>query len=170
MTKLLYAGPPWQVLHDDYAKKGRIDADAPVTASYEVDIRAPRDRVWELLASPLGWETFDPAIHDVRVDGQVAADTPFTWANGRARMKSRFAVVDPGRELTWTGVSMGFKVVHRHLLEPSGDGGTVVRSEESMAGPLLGLLFSEAKLRGALEKWLTALKAAAEKGAVRPQS
>lgn len=170
MTKLLYSGPTLQVLHDDYAKKGRIDSDAPVTTSYEVDIRAPRALVWELLANPLGWQAFDPAIHDVRVDGQVAADTAFTWVNGRARMKSRFAVVDPGRELTWTGVSMGFKAVHRHLLEPSGDGGTRVRCEESMAGPLLGLLLNEAKLRDALEKWLTALKAAAEKGAVSTRS
>jgi hypothetical protein len=31
-------------------------------------------------------------------------------------MKSTLAVVDPGRELSWTGASMGFKVVHRHLL------------------------------------------------------
>ena len=47
----------------------------------------------------------DPAIHDVRLDGPVAADTAFTWANGRARMRSRFAVVAPVRELTWTGAS-----------------------------------------------------------------
>ncbi len=162
MTKLLYAGPSLQVLHEEYAKHGRIDDQAPVTTTYEVDIKAPRERVWELLASPLRWEAFDPAIHDVRLDGPVAADTAFTWANGKARMKSRFAVVDPGREVTWTGASMGFKVVHRHLLDATADG-TRVRCEESMAGPLIVLLFNEAKMRAALEKWLTALKDAAER-------
>jgi len=163
MTKLFYAGPPLRVLHEEYAKNGRIDHEAPVTTTYEEDIRAPRERVWALLASPLGWETFDPAIHDVRLDGPVAAGTRFTWANGKARMKSRFAVVDPGRELTWTGASMGFNVVHRHLLADAPGGSTRVRCEESMAGPLLTLIYGEAKLRTALETWLTALKSAAER-------
>ena len=163
LNKLFYAGPPLRVLHEDYAKKGRIDDKAPVTTTYEVNVKAPRELVWELLASPLGWGSFDPAIHDVRLDGPVTAGTGFTWANGRARMKSRFAVVDPGRELTWTGASMGFKVVHRHLLADVPGGGTRVWCEESMAGPLLTLLYSEAKLRAALGTWLSALKTAAER-------
>ena len=37
------------------------------------------------------------------------------------------------------------------------------RSEESMAGPLLVLLYSSAKLQAGLEQWLTGLKAAAER-------
>jgi hypothetical protein len=163
LNQLLYAGPPLRVLHEEYAKNARIDDEAPVTTSYQVNIRAPRERVWDLLASPLDWGSVDPAIHDVRLDGPVTADTSFTWANGRARMKSRFAVVASGRELTWTGASMGFKVVHRHLLDDAPGGGTRVRCEESMAGPLLTLLYSEAKLRAALETWLTALKTAAER-------
>jgi hypothetical protein len=163
LNKLLYAGPPLRVLHDDYAKKGRIDDKAPVATAYEVNIKAPRERVWELLASPLSWGSFDPAIHDVRLNGPVTADTAFTWANGRARMKSTLAVVDPGRELSWTGASMGFKVVHRHLLSAHPGGGTRVRCEESMAGPLLTLLYSEARLRAVLGTWLGALKTAAER-------
>jgi hypothetical protein len=46
MTKLLYAGPLLRVLHEEYAKNGRIDQHAPVAAAYEVDIRAARERVW----------------------------------------------------------------------------------------------------------------------------
>jgi uncharacterized protein YndB with AHSA1/START domain len=163
LNQLLYAGPPLRVLHEEYAKNARIDDEAPITTTYQVNIRAPRERVWELLASPLDWGSFAPAIHDVRLDGPVTADTSFTWTNGRARMKSRFAVVDPGRELTWTGASMGFNVVHRHLLADAPGGGTRVRCEESMAGPLLTLIYGEAKLRTALEKWLTALRSAAER-------
>ncbi len=162
-TRLLYAGPPLRVLHEEYAENGRIDQDAPVTAACGVDIQAPRERVWELLASPPGWERIDPAIHDVRLDGPVAAGTAFTWANGRARMKSRFAVVNPGRELTWTGVSTGFKAVHRHLLDDAPGGGTHLRCEESMAGPLLTLIYSQARLRATVATWLTAVKTAAER-------
>jgi hypothetical protein len=110
----------------------------------------------------MDWPGFAAGIHHVHLDAAVAADTRFTWANGRARIKSRFAVVDPGRELTWTGVSSGFKVVHRHLLDATSDGATRVRCEESMAGPLLVLFYNRAKLQADLETWLTALKTAAE--------
>jgi len=163
MHQLLYRGPSIEVLHQRYAKQERIDTEAPVTAAYEVEIDAPLQRIWDLLADPLAWPSFAPEVHDVHLDGPVAADTRFTWANGRARMKSRFAVVDPGRELTWTGVSSGAKAVHRHLLEATGDGATRVRSEESMAGPLLVLFYSSAKLQAGLETWLTGLKTAAER-------
>ena len=37
-----------------------------------------------------------------------------------------------------------------------------VRSEESMAGPLLVLFCNSAKLQTGMEQWLTALKTAAE--------
>lgn len=42
---------------------------------------------------------------------------------------------------------MGFKAVHRHLLDDAPSGGTRVRCEESMAGPLLTLIYAEARLR-----------------------
>jgi uncharacterized protein YndB with AHSA1/START domain len=163
MNQLLYRGPSIEVLHEQYAKRERIDTRAPVTAAYEVQIDAPVQRVWDLLADPQAWPWFAPEVHDVQLDGPVAADTRFTWANGRARMRSRFAVVDPGREITWTGVSSGAKAVHRHLLEATGDGATRVRSEESMAGPLLVLFYGSAKLQAGMERWLSGLKTAAER-------
>ena len=163
MNQLLYRGPSIEALHQQYAKRERIDSQAPVTAAHEVEIDAPVQRVWELLADPMAWPSFAPEVHDVRLDGPVAADTRFTWANGRSRMTSRFAVVDPGREITWTGVSSGFKAVHRHLLEATGPGSTRVRSEESMAGPLLVLFYGSAKLQAGMESWLNGLKATAER-------
>jgi uncharacterized protein YndB with AHSA1/START domain len=100
MNQLLYRGPSIEVLHQQYAKRERIDSRAPVTAAYEVEIDAPVQRVWDLLADPMAWPSFAPEVHDVHLDGPVAVDTDFTWANGRSHMKSRFAVVDPGREIT----------------------------------------------------------------------
>ena len=95
---------------------------------------------------------------DVRLDGGVVEGARFTWRNGRTRLASRFAVVDANRELTWTGAALGAKVVHRHVMTPTDNGMTRLYSEESMAGPFLVLLFSSAKLRAALEHWLTAIK------------
>ena len=163
MNRLLYRCPSIEALHQQYAKRERIDTRAPVTAAGEVEIDAPVQRVWELLADPMAWPSFAPEVHDVHLDAPAAVDTRFTWANGRSRIKSRFAVVDPGREITWTGVSSGFKAVHRHLLEATSDGATRVRSEESIAGSLLVLFYSSAKLQAGIEAWLTGLKTAAER-------
>lgn len=163
LNQLFYSGPSIDVLHEEYAKKGRIDVRAPVRAAREIRIEAPVGRVWELLVNVPAWGTWDRAVHDVHLDSTVAADARFTWVNGRARIRSRFAVVDPGRELTWTGISTGAKAVDRHVLEATDDAATRVRSEESMAGPLLVLFYNSAKLRTGMEQWLTALKTAAEK-------
>jgi hypothetical protein len=163
LKQLFYRGPSIDVLHEEYAKKGRIDAGAPVGAAREIRIEAPVGKVWELLVNVPAWGTWDRAVHDVHLDSTVAADARFTWVNGRARIRSRFAVVDPGRELTWTGISTGAKAVDRHVLEATDDAATRVRSEESMAGPLLVLFYNSAKLRTGMEQWLTALKTAAEK-------
>ena len=162
LNRLFYGGPSIGVLHEEYAKKGRIDDEAPVKASHEVLIEAPVERVWGLLSDAPGWGAWATDIHDVRVDSTVTVDARFAWANGKARVRSTFAVVDAGRELTWTGVSSGAKAVHRHVLETTDDGATRVFSEESMAGPLLVLFFDGAKLRTGMEEWLTALKTAAE--------
>lgn len=162
LKRLFYGGPPMEVLHGEYAKKGHIDVEAPVKASCEVLIEAPAERVWELLCDVPGWGDWNPDVHDVRLGSEVEANAHFTWRNGKAHIRSRFAVVDPGREITWTGVSSGAKAVHRHVLESAGPGATRVFSEESVAGPLLVLFFNGAKLRAGMEGWLDALKRAAE--------
>lgn len=53
---------------------------------------------------------------------------------------------------------VGFKAVHRHLLDDAVSGGTHLRREGSMAGPPLTLIYSEARPRAALATWLTAVK------------
>ncbi|MFD4476639.1 SRPBCC family protein [Streptomyces sp. NPDC058471] len=154
-----------EVLHEEYAKKGRLDERAPVRGSHEIRIEAPVERVWALLSEPANWGSVDPAIHGVTVEsssGGAEVDARFTWTNGRNRIKSRFAVIDPGREIVWTGLAAGAKAVHRHVLEATEDGAPLVRTEESMGGPILILFFSDTKLHTALEKWLKGLKKAAE--------
>jgi Polyketide cyclase / dehydrase and lipid transport len=161
MIKLLYSGPDLGTLHAEYATRGRIDPQAPVRVRREIMIAAPVATAWALLSDPLGWHRIDPAIGDVQLDGGVRPGTPFTWRDGRAKIKSRFAVVQPEQGITWTGASFGARVVHRHLLNPRGDSTQLV-TEESMAGPLLPLLYGSGKLDAKLEKWLAAIKAAAE--------
>ena len=159
---LLYRGPALDVLHDEYAARRRIDRSAPIVASHSVTVAAPVTVVWQVLARPERWNDIDSAIRDVHLDGGVSEGARFTWRNDNTRLASRFAVVDPGRELTWTGTALGARVVHRHVLRPTHDGGTELFTEESMAGPFLVLFFNSAKLRRVLERWTVALSVAAE--------
>ncbi len=160
--KLFYRGPSVRVLHEQYAMQGRIDERAPVTSASELRIEAPAARVWQLLADPAGWPDVLPGRRVLRLDGGVTEGAEFSWAMGRNRISSRFAVVDPERELSWTGVAMGVKAIDRQVLTPTPDGATILRLEESMAAPLLGLLFSADRLRAQHEQWLHAVKRAAE--------
>jgi hypothetical protein len=157
-------GPDIETLHHDYECRGRIDHCAPIRASHSVVIDAPVSRVWGLLSRPEGWHDIDPAITDVRLESGVVAGGRFTWRSRKARLVSQFAVVDPERELTWTGTGFGAKVVHRHVLEALHDGRTQLFSEESMAGLLVALIFDDTKLHRALERWLTAISLAATSG------
>ncbi|WP_069814594.1 SRPBCC family protein [Streptomyces sp. TP-A0874] len=173
MTRMFSFGPPLGELRRDYALRGRTDPDAPVRAAAEERIDAPVERVWELLAGLSGWPAWNPSIKSVAVVGEESADGPtatpvacgtgFTWVNNGMRIRSQIAVAEPCRELSWTGVTLGIRAVHRNTFEELPDGGTMVRSEESMSAPLLALLFSSGKLERELSTLLGRLKAAAER-------
>ncbi|MEV0825033.1 SRPBCC family protein [Nonomuraea rubra] len=165
MKTLFYTGPSLEVLHEQYAKHGRIDPEATVHAAAEVVVHSPADVVWQVLTDPDCWQQSDPAIREVRFTCGVRPDAPFHWRNGRTRVVSRFAVVRPHEELTWTGVAAGARAVHRHVLTGTAVGVTRLRTEESMAGPLLTLFYSSAKLETVLTRWVDGIRSLAEQRA-----
>ncbi|GIH74440.1 SRPBCC domain-containing protein [Planobispora longispora] len=160
-SKLFYRGPSLTVLHDEYAVHGRLDRQAQLISSSSLVIGAPADRVWEIMADLATWPSWASKTEIVEL-GAVRPGAPFRWRLNGVPLRSRFAVVAPGRELTWTGVFLAYKAVDRHVLEPLEDGRTRVTVEESFAGPLASLVYSEDKLRANHERWLAELKAAAE--------
>ncbi|MEW9547333.1 SRPBCC domain-containing protein [Nonomuraea sp. NPDC050783] len=160
--KVFYAGPSIERLHEEYAKKGLLDQDAPVRSSSTVVIDAPAGKVWKLLADMANWPDWRSDARVVEL-GEVQPDATFRWKIRGMTITSTFAVVAPERELTWTGVAMGFvKAIDRMKLHETGDGRTRVTIEESMSGPLLPLFYNTAKLRQGHEDILRMLKVAAE--------
>jgi len=154
------------VLHEEYAKAHRIDDRAPLQGRRQIVIDAPLDRVWRTLTDVPAWDTnLEPGVKDIRLENGVTVDAEFARSNKGARMTARFAVVNSDGELAWTGQAFGAKVVHRFELTPGPDSTTEVVVEESMAGPLLALLFNTRKLTNLLEGSLHTLKSAAESGA-----
>ena len=162
LKSIFYTGPSLQTLQAAYAKQGRIDAAAAIKSNAEILVRAPVARVWQILADAPNWPAWMPGVKTVRLDSTVAPDAGFTWQSGSSTIKSTFAVVEPGRELTWTGISSGAKAVDRHILEAT-DGGTRVFMEESIAGPFVVLFYNSEKLRTAQRAFLAALKRLAER-------
>lgn len=159
MATVRHRSPSLADLHERYAKRGRVNADAPVTSTSSRVLDADVARVWSVVADVARWPTWWPAMRVLQLD-RVAVDAPFRWRAGGTPIRSRFAVVEPRRELTWTGRVLLFTAVDRHVLEPLDDDRTRVTVEESLQGPLLPWAYPADKLRASHEEWLGALAAA----------
>ncbi|WP_396452125.1 SRPBCC family protein [Actinomadura sp.] len=148
--------PDLATLHDEYALRGRIDEAAPVTNTSSTWIDAPPARVWAVLADLRGWEAWAPGFR-LRALDAVEPGREFRWSQNGTPLRSRFAVVDPERELSWTGSFLGFyRAVDRMVLAPE-RGGTRVTLQESLDGPLVRLIYGPDKLRAGHEARLAAL-------------
>jgi hypothetical protein len=158
-SSLFYSGPTLAALHEHYARNGLIDEAAQLTCSVSTVISAPPARVWAVLQDVAGWPAWYPAMRVLELTS-VRPGAPFRWRLRGLTMRSVFARVQPGRELTWTGRFLWYKAVDRHLIEEVTPGQTRVTSSESLAGPLLPWLYSPAKLRAGHLEWLAALTAA----------
>lgn len=168
--KLFYGGPPLKELHEEYAKKGRLDENAPVKSVDSITIDAPVATVWQLISDLRNWPQWRSDAQVTRLDA-IEPDARFQWKVRGASIKSTFAVIAPEQELTWTGVAMGWvKAIDRCRLAPAGDGRTTVTMEESMSGSLLTLLYNNGRLRKGHQDMLRMLKTAAEERAASPFS
>jgi hypothetical protein len=162
LKQLFYSGPSIDVLHKEYAKKGRIDARAPVGAAGEIRIEVPVGRVWELLVNVPAW---GPGIVPSTMSTSIPRSRPTPGSLGSTATPAS----GPGsRSSTQAGNSPGPGLHRRQGRGPACAGSDRRRCdprprEESIAGPLLVLFYNSAKLRTGMEQWLTALKTAAEK-------
>lgn len=164
LKQLFYRGPPRKILHEQYAKQGRIDEQAPVQTASSIDIGAPIEQVWQRLVNFPAWPTISPAFRNVRLEGTVVVDAGFRFTLNHVPIRATFAVVEPGRALIWTGTFLWFNAVDLYTLEPTTAGGTRLTLAESLAGALALLFTNSTQIRLQHERWLVALKRAVEDG------
>lgn len=158
IKQVFYNGPSFETLHRDYAKKGHIDENATIKTATEIHIAAPVERVWNQLINLSAWPAIDPSFRNVQLESNVEEDAYFRFVLNNFPIRAKFAVVAPNRELTWTGLSLWFKSVDLHVLEPIETGGTRLYSAESLAGVLASPLMTSEQLKKQHEKWLMAFK------------
>ena len=163
-SQMLYRGPSREVLHTRYAKSGRIDESAPITSSSHVLIAAPVDQVWALVSNLTAWPTITPSIRDVRLESSLEVDAFVRFRLNNFPIRARLAVVQPQRELTWTGVSLWYTAIDRIVLDARSGDQTHLTIAESFAGLFAIPLMSRTRLQSQHEQWLQAFKRAAERG------
>lgn len=143
-----------------FALEGRLDPEAPVSASGSILIDRPAEVVWTLLRAVTNWPDIRADVHDVVVEDGAGSGT-FTWFAGQIPVRSRFAVAEPGRLLTWSTLAVGLEAVHVYRFEAIGSQ-TMLTAAESMSGPQIGQVISSAQLEAQIASWLEGLKALAE--------
>jgi hypothetical protein len=147
-----------------FAKDGTINPDAPVKADLQIVIQADRDAVWKLLTDIDRWPVWVRSITKAKLEGDLAHFSGFRWKSNGLGIKSTLQLVEPKTRLAWTGKAAGMTAIHVWELHDHEDGGTLVKTSESMEGFLAKLLMSSAKLERSLNDWLKDLKKAAEGG------
>jgi uncharacterized protein YndB with AHSA1/START domain len=138
-----------------------INRNAPATAEGELRIDADPQTVFSVISAIDQWPSWNPDVRSVSLEGPVQPGTVFRWKAGPSSLTSTLQVVDPPREIAWTGTTMGIRAVQ------ASDVGTLARSEESWEGLLPRLLkgYSRRTLDKGIQSVLEHLKTEAERRA-----
>lgn len=141
-----------------------INRSARATAEGQIQINADPQTVFSIIAAIAEWPSWNPDVRSVKLDKAVEPGTVFRWKSGPTSLTSTLQVVDPPREIAWTGTTMTIQAIHVFRFEPN-DGGTLARSEESWEGVLVRLLKSHCRksIDKAIKNVLSHLKTEAER-------
>lgn len=140
-----------------------IDQSAPLKAQKSIEISAPVNTVWALLADIPDWPKWQPDVTTAEIEGELAVGSIFRWKAAGLNITSTLQEVQPDQQIGWTGKSVGMQAVHHWTLE-SIENGTRVSTEESLNGWFARLLkfFDTHFLEKSLANSLNVLKKRAE--------
>jgi uncharacterized protein YndB with AHSA1/START domain len=140
-----------------------IDRTAPVISELEIDITAPRDRVWKLHTDIAAWPTWQTDISETDVGRELAPGKTFRWTTFGMTITSTVYAVDAGSRLLWGANLSGITGIHEWTFTDTPTG-VRVGTKQSLSGVLLaaGAGNVQKLVDQALLSWLRKLKAKAE--------
>lgn len=144
-----------------WAEAEQMIPNAPVVAFKSVTINAPVDRVWRILTSVTAWPQWHSYLKNAELDGDFAAGSSLIYG-GLLKHHLTIAKVKTNELVMIYGFLARYKAVTRWDVEKASSGGTNVTFTESSAGPLISVFYGSRNLGEHLERWLSALKIAAE--------
>ena len=125
--------------------------------SITVDVAAPPERVWDVLADVERWPDWAETVRVVRRLDEGPLRTGSRARISQPRIPETEYVVtelEPGRGFAWVASGPGVLTTARHTIEPRPDGGTRVRlsvQQQGWLGSLMGRLY-----RGLTDRYLAA--------------
>jgi len=141
----------------------------PVHVRNELDMAAPRDRVWAWLTRPTLWPTWYVNSANVEILEGPGPDlkegTRFRWKTFGITIKSTVLECVPDERIGWEARAFGIDVYHAWVLLESAEGCHVL-TEETQHGWLarLGKLFMPNRMHKYHQLWLVALEGKARTG------
>ena len=142
----------------------KINKDAIVKISKEIEINAPIETVWKIQTNIDSWPDWQHQISDARLLGALELKSIFIWKSGGFKLTSSIEKVVVNSFLGWTGKGLGASAIHIWEFISLENGNTMVRTNESLDGWLVKLLKGtmEKKTNESLDVWLNALKKESE--------
>jgi len=140
----------------------QIQANAPIKCTVQITINAPPAKVWGILSDIADWPKWQSDITQTALGSPAGPGALFSWTSGGTSVHSAIQLFQPDQSIAWTGRVLNFHAIHVWTLAPLPDGGTLVTTTESMNGWLITFFYSSAELLQSDQRWLNALKVAAE--------
>src|SRR4051794_36725408 len=89
-----------------------VDTSAPVLVSTAIDVHAPAEVVWRVLADLEQWPAWNRAVASVSIEGHIAPGSDFSWKAGPGTIRSTLLEVERPRFIAWSGNTLGLRAIH----------------------------------------------------------
>jgi uncharacterized protein YndB with AHSA1/START domain len=135
---------------------------SPVHVINTIELSASPAEVWEHLITAADWQTWQPALSNIRIqDGsrKLSQDVDFTWTADGMTLTSTVKEFVPNQRIAWDARGMGVDSYHAWLITPTPNGCHVLSEEthRGMMARLLNLFAPNYTHNWIQKKWLEAL-------------
>jgi uncharacterized membrane protein len=135
--------------------------NAKAYATDSIEIHAPLEKVFSLVANINNWPDWFEGVTEVNVNGDIKEGTVFVWKAKGYKIKSKIHTIKNNQAIGWTGKMWWIKAVHNWRFKSDQNGNTKVIIQENFAGFCSSLM--RKSLKGDMRNDLVNLKNASEK-------